>query len=82
VKADLKLADVQVADYAGFILPCMASGNFYDNPMISAESVALVKNIVVLLWIIFKEIAGGIFFCARPHCRKKGLLYCVLLCTM
>jgi putative intracellular protease/amidase len=46
VKADLKLADVQVADYAGFILPCMASGNFFDNPMISEESVALVKKAI------------------------------------
>jgi hypothetical protein len=26
LKADLKMADVQVADYKGFIVPCMAAG--------------------------------------------------------
>jgi putative intracellular protease/amidase len=46
VKADMKLADVNVADYAGFVLPCMAAGNFYNNSQISAESVALVKKAI------------------------------------
>jgi len=37
---------VKVVDYAGFILPCMAAGNFYENSQISAESVALVKKAI------------------------------------
>jgi putative intracellular protease/amidase len=41
VKTDMKLADVKVGDYAGFILPCMAAGG-----LISAESVALVKKAI------------------------------------
>jgi len=40
LKADLKMADVQVADYKGFIVPCMAAG---ASP-IPPESVALVKK--------------------------------------
>ncbi len=46
VQTDLKLADVNVADYAGFILPCMAAGVSLDNPNISAESVELVKRAI------------------------------------
>jgi protease I len=39
----LKLGDVAVADYAGFILPCMASEDSPGTP-IAAEAVAMVKN--------------------------------------
>jgi putative intracellular protease/amidase len=40
LKADVKMADVQVADYTGFIVPCMAAGT---SP-IPVESVALLKK--------------------------------------
>jgi len=45
MKAEIRLADVNVADYAGFIMPCMAAGDTTD-PKISAESVALVKKAI------------------------------------
>jgi beta-lactamase regulating signal transducer with metallopeptidase domain/putative intracellular protease/amidase len=40
LKADMKMADVQAADYMGFIVPCMAAG---ESP-IPAESVAILKR--------------------------------------
>jgi hypothetical protein len=44
LKADIKMANAQVADYRGLILPCMAAG---DSP-IPAESVAIVKKAMAL----------------------------------
>jgi protease I len=44
MRADLALADVNAADYAGFMLPCMAAGN--PAPQIPAEAVNLVKKAV------------------------------------
>jgi putative intracellular protease/amidase len=46
IKADMKLADVKVADYSGFILPCMAAGSFYVSSNVSSEPVALVKSAI------------------------------------
>ena len=45
VKADIKLADAKVADYSGFILPCMMVAS-YPEPEISNEALTLVKNAV------------------------------------
>jgi len=45
VKTDVSLADVDIADYAGFILPCMAAGTG-TNAMIPAEMVDLVQKAV------------------------------------
>ena len=45
VKADLKLADATVADYAGFILPCMMVAS-YPEPEVSQEALNLVKAAV------------------------------------
>jgi putative intracellular protease/amidase len=45
MQPDLRLSDVDVADYAGFILPCMAAGTA-GAANISPESVALVKKAV------------------------------------
>lgn len=45
VKADIKLADANVNDYAGFILPCMMVGS-YPEPEISQEAMDLVKAAV------------------------------------
>jgi len=42
LKADLKMADAQLADYKGLIVPCMAGG---DSP-IPPESVAIVRKAV------------------------------------
>lgn len=42
---DLKSSDVNVADYAGFILPCMAAGTV-GAANISPESVALVRKAI------------------------------------
>jgi hypothetical protein len=44
LKADLKMADVQMADYKGLVLPCMAAG---ESP-IPADSVAIVKKAMAL----------------------------------
>ncbi len=43
LKPDLKLEDVRVADYAGFIMPCMAVG--FDVPLLP-EVAAVVKEAV------------------------------------
>ena len=43
LRPDLKLADVKVADYAGFILACKAVGLFPGPPQ-PAEAVAIVKQ--------------------------------------
>jgi putative intracellular protease/amidase len=45
VKADIKLADAKVADYAGFILPCMMVAS-YPEPVISPEAINLVQGAV------------------------------------
>jgi len=44
VKADIKLADAKVADYAGFILPCLSVPSYPAPPEVSPEAIALVKN--------------------------------------
>lgn len=45
VKADIKLGDANVADYAGFILPCMMVAS-YPEPEVSPEALNLVKAAV------------------------------------
>jgi putative intracellular protease/amidase len=45
LKPDLKLSEVKVDDYAGFILPCMAIG-FFPGPPISPVAVSIVKQAV------------------------------------
>ena len=42
---NLKLADVKVADYIGFIMPCMGSGAF-PGPPVAPEAMAIVKQAV------------------------------------
>jgi putative intracellular protease/amidase len=46
VKADIKLADAKVAEYAGFILPCLAVPSYPAPPEVSPDAIALVKNAV------------------------------------
>jgi putative intracellular protease/amidase len=43
VKADIKLADAKVADYTGFILPCLAVPSYPAPPEVSPEAIALVQ---------------------------------------
>ena len=43
LRPDWKLSEVNVDDYAGFILPCMALGQF-PPPPISPEAVSIVKQ--------------------------------------
>jgi putative intracellular protease/amidase len=45
LKPDLKLSEVKVDDYAGFILPCMAVGLF-PGPPVSPMAVSIVKQAV------------------------------------
>ena len=45
VKADLKLSEAKVADYAGFILPCMMVAS-YPEPEVSQEALNLVQQAV------------------------------------
>ncbi len=42
---NLKLADVKVADYVGFIMPCMGCGAF-PGPPVAPEAMAIVKQAV------------------------------------
>jgi putative intracellular protease/amidase len=44
VKADIKLADAKVAEYAGFILPCLAVPSYPAPPEVSPDAITLVKN--------------------------------------
>jgi len=46
VKADFKLAEVNVADYAGFILPCLAVPSYPAPPEVSPAAIALVRGAV------------------------------------
>jgi protease I len=46
VKADIKLADAKVAEYAGFVLPCLAVPSYPAPPEVSPEAIALVKKAV------------------------------------
>jgi putative intracellular protease/amidase len=46
VTADVKLADAKAADYAGFILPCLAVPSYPAPPEVSKEAIALVKEAV------------------------------------
>jgi putative intracellular protease/amidase len=46
VKADIRLADAKIADYAGFILPCLSVPSYPAPPEISPEAITLVKNAV------------------------------------
>jgi putative intracellular protease/amidase len=46
VKADIKLADAKVAEYAGFILPCLAVPSSPAPPEVSPDAIALVKSAV------------------------------------
>jgi protease I len=45
VKADIKLVEAKVVDYAGFILPCMMVAS-YPEPEISQEAIDLVKEAI------------------------------------
>jgi protease I len=45
LKADIRVADVKVSDYAGFILPCLAVPSV-PEPEVSPEAIALVKEAV------------------------------------
>jgi putative intracellular protease/amidase len=46
VTADIKLADANVADYAGFILPCLAVPSYPAPPEVSPEAITLVKRAI------------------------------------
>jgi putative intracellular protease/amidase len=47
VKSDLKLEDVNVADYSGLIIPCMAAGFQAETPALEAPKAAtIVKEAV------------------------------------
>jgi protease I len=46
VTANIKLADANVADYAGFILPCLAVPSYPAPPEVSPEAIALVKGAI------------------------------------
>jgi putative intracellular protease/amidase len=46
VKADIKLADAKVPEYAGFILPCLSVPSYPAPPEVSADAIALVKNAI------------------------------------
>jgi putative intracellular protease/amidase len=47
LKTDIKLADAKIADYAGFILPCLSVPSYPAPPEVSPEAIDLVKNAVV-----------------------------------
>jgi putative intracellular protease/amidase len=43
MKADIKLSDANLADYAGFILPCLAVPSYPAPPEVSPEAIAMVQ---------------------------------------
>jgi putative intracellular protease/amidase len=43
VTADIKLSDANLADYAGFILPCLAVPSYPAPPEVSPEAITLVQ---------------------------------------
>lgn len=45
VKADIKLSDVKISDYAGIILPCLAVPS-YPEPVVSPEIITLVQEAI------------------------------------
>ena len=46
VKADIKLVEAKVADYTGFILPCLAVPSYPAPPEVSREAINLVKGAI------------------------------------
>jgi protease I len=46
VNADIKLADAKIAEYAGFILPCLSVPSYPAPPEVSPDAIALVKNAI------------------------------------
>jgi putative intracellular protease/amidase len=46
VKADIKLSDAKIADYAGFILPCLSVPSYPAPPEVSQEAIDLVKGAI------------------------------------
>lgn len=46
VKADIKLTDAKIAEYAGFILPCLGVPSYPAPPEVSPDAIALVKNAI------------------------------------
>lgn len=58
LKPDMKLADVKVEDYAGFIVPCMASYEF------APATVEIVKKAATLGKPIAAQVSG-VFFLAK-----------------
>jgi len=46
LRPDLKLSEVDVGDYAGFILPCMAAGFGEDTATLPPEALEIVKKAV------------------------------------
>ena len=63
ITPDLKLIDVKIADYSGFILPCMHAGASSENA--NPQAVRMV-NEVILAGILLKERA------AMERCLKGG----------
>jgi putative intracellular protease/amidase len=46
VTADIKLSDANLADYTGFILPCLAVPSYPAPPEVSPEAIALVQAVI------------------------------------
>jgi protease I len=46
LKCDIKLANMKIADYAGFMLPCLSVPSYPSPPYVAPEAEALVKNAV------------------------------------
>jgi putative intracellular protease/amidase len=46
VKTDIMLAEAKVADYAGFILPCLAVPSYPAPPDVSPDVIVLVKEAI------------------------------------
>jgi putative intracellular protease/amidase len=46
VKADIKLTEAKIGDYAGFILPCLSVPSYPAPPEVSPEAIDLVKGAI------------------------------------
>lgn len=68
LKPDLKLANVKVANYVGFILPCMAVGLF-PGPPVAPEAIAIVKQAVAEGKIVAAQL-GSVIILAEAGVLK------------
>ena len=77
VKADIKLAEAKMVDYAGFILPCMMVAS-YPEPEVSKEAIHLVREAIAAGKPVAAQ-TGSLWTLAKAG-RSEGKEICICLC--